>query len=400
MTATGLALGSLALATEPELRRSRIRGRDVATGLASAAALYGVFMVGDRMVRRLLERGGEDIGDVYALRQLGPVPELAARLALVIGPAEELFWRGFVNARLQRRLGRWPGAAAGSFAYAGAHVATGNFTLFGAAGEATRHNLGARTVRLLAERDGADLLPDPVGALVGQASGPPSLELAIPQTGMNDCGPVDLIVIHDELDLPVGRLKVKVGGGRRGRADRRRRRRGGHDLVQHAERLSAMAESACPAGAGGAAGETTWAYSACPCTQGGDWSQGQAMRVARLPKEQGSGSCSARPSGYAYGRSPPTISTGRPATAARAQTVRPARSRSASRAHPPPPAAPGRPVPLPWATPPSLPPPRLAPRPASPPWATPPRPVPLLPPGHLEVPERPGISGRCGVRGW
>jgi CAAX protease family protein len=136
MTATGLALGSLALATEPELRRSRIRGRDVATGLASAAALYGVFMVGDRMVRRLLERGGEDIGDVYALRQLGPVPELAARLALVIGPAEELFWRGFVNARLQRRLGRWPGAAAGSFAYAGAHVATGNFTLFGAAGVA------------------------------------------------------------------------------------------------------------------------------------------------------------------------------------------------------------------------------------------------------------------------
>ena len=60
----------------------------------------------------------------------------------------------------------------------------------GPAFEATRHNLGARTVRLLAERDGADLLPDPVGALVGQAVGPPPLELAIPQTGMNDCGPV------------------------------------------------------------------------------------------------------------------------------------------------------------------------------------------------------------------
>jgi membrane protease YdiL (CAAX protease family) len=136
MTATGLALGSLALATEPELRRSRVRGRDVVTGLASAAGLYGIFMVGDRMVRRLLKHGGEDIGEVYALRELGPVPELAARLALVIGPAEELFWRGFVNPRLQRRLGRWPGSAAGSLAYAGAHVATGNFPLFGAAGVA------------------------------------------------------------------------------------------------------------------------------------------------------------------------------------------------------------------------------------------------------------------------
>jgi uncharacterized protein len=136
MTATGLALGGLALATEPALRRSRIRGRDVVTGLASAAGLYGIFLVGDRAARRVLKGGGQDIGEVYALGELGPAPELAARLALVIGPAEELFWRGFVNARLQRRLGRWPGAAAGSVAYAGAHVATGNFTLFGAAGVA------------------------------------------------------------------------------------------------------------------------------------------------------------------------------------------------------------------------------------------------------------------------
>jgi uncharacterized protein len=134
MTTTGLTLGTLALATEPELRRARIRGRDLAAGLASAAGLYGIFLVGDRAVRRMLRKGGEQIGDVYALRELGPAPELAARLALVIAPAEELFWRGFVNPRLQRRLGHWPGAAAGSFAYAGAHVATGNFTLFGAAG--------------------------------------------------------------------------------------------------------------------------------------------------------------------------------------------------------------------------------------------------------------------------
>ncbi len=136
MTATGLTLGSLALASEPELRRTRVRGRDVAGGLASAAALYGVFLVGDRLVRRLLPRGGDEIGSVYELRELGGPAELAARLALVIAPAEELFWRGFVNARLARRLGRWPGAAAGSLAYAGAHVPTGNFTLFGAAGVA------------------------------------------------------------------------------------------------------------------------------------------------------------------------------------------------------------------------------------------------------------------------
>jgi membrane protease YdiL (CAAX protease family) len=136
MTATGLALGGLALAAEPELRRTPIRGRDVAAGLASAAGLYAVFLAGDRAARRLLPAGGREIGDIYALRELRPRGELAARLALVIGPAEELFWRGFVNRRLGRRFGSWPGAALGSAAYGGAHVATGNLTLFGAAGVA------------------------------------------------------------------------------------------------------------------------------------------------------------------------------------------------------------------------------------------------------------------------
>jgi membrane protease YdiL (CAAX protease family) len=136
MTGTGLALGSLALATHPELRRLRPRGRDVAAGLATAAGLYVVFQVGDRMARRIMPSGSEDIGDVYALRRLRPTPELAARLALVIAPAEELFWRGFVQRRLSHRLGPWPGAAAAAALYGGAHVATGNLTLIGAAGVA------------------------------------------------------------------------------------------------------------------------------------------------------------------------------------------------------------------------------------------------------------------------
>jgi CAAX protease family protein len=136
MTATGLALGGLALATEPELRRTRVRGSDLAAGLASAAGLYAVFLAGDRAARQLLPKGGQEIGQIYALQDLRPRGELAARLALVIGPAEELFWRGFVNRRLARRLGPWLGAAIGSAAYGGAHIATGNFTLLGAAGVA------------------------------------------------------------------------------------------------------------------------------------------------------------------------------------------------------------------------------------------------------------------------
>jgi membrane protease YdiL (CAAX protease family) len=133
MTRTGLVLGTFALAADPDLRRTRIRGRDAALGVASAAGLYAIFRAGDRMARRIMPTGSEDIDDVYALRSLRSAGELAARLALIIGPAEELFWRGLVQRRLATSLGRWRGAAAAAVAYGGAHVSTGNLTLTGAA---------------------------------------------------------------------------------------------------------------------------------------------------------------------------------------------------------------------------------------------------------------------------
>ncbi len=136
MTATGAALGTLALAGDADLRRTRIRARDVVLGLASAAGLYGVFRVGDRAARRVMPRGDAEIDEIYALRGLRPRGEIAARLAFVIGPAEELFWRGLVQRGLQRRLGRWRGAVMAAGGYGGAHVVTGNATLVGAASTA------------------------------------------------------------------------------------------------------------------------------------------------------------------------------------------------------------------------------------------------------------------------
>ncbi len=139
MTATGLTLGGLALATSRDAREVRFGPREVALGLASAATLYATFQVGDRFARRFVPGGDAQIGDIYTLRGLRPRPEIAARLAAVIGPAEELFWRGFVQPAFAARAGRWRGAAAAAAAYAGVHVVTGNFTLFGAAGVAGAH---------------------------------------------------------------------------------------------------------------------------------------------------------------------------------------------------------------------------------------------------------------------
>ncbi|MFI5259042.1 MAG: CPBP family intramembrane glutamic endopeptidase [Candidatus Limnocylindrales bacterium] len=139
MTATGLMLGGLALATNPSLRRTRIGAREVVAGLASAAALYGTFKIGDRFARRFVPGGDDQIRDIYSLRDLSPRQETAARLVTIIGPAEELFWRGLVQESLMRRYGRWTGATMAAVAYSAVHVTTGNFTLMGAAGVAGAH---------------------------------------------------------------------------------------------------------------------------------------------------------------------------------------------------------------------------------------------------------------------
>ena len=133
MTGTGIVLGSLALVTQPKLRKTHIGLKDVLLGLGSAATLYGIFHIGDRISRKIVPNGGKQIDDIYSLKRIRPRKELMARLGLIIGPAEEFFWRGFLQDGLMENFGRFLGTLMGVAAYGGAHIASGNFTLIGAA---------------------------------------------------------------------------------------------------------------------------------------------------------------------------------------------------------------------------------------------------------------------------
>ena len=133
MTVSVGSLMAYALVNEPSLRRERLRPRDLATGLGSAAALYGIFQVGDRMARRIMPAGEQDIRAIYALRTSAPRPAIAAALALVIGPGEEIFWHGLVQRNLQRRYGAIPAWLLTSGIYGGIHLVSENLTLTGAA---------------------------------------------------------------------------------------------------------------------------------------------------------------------------------------------------------------------------------------------------------------------------
>ncbi|HYM51517.1 MAG TPA: CPBP family intramembrane glutamic endopeptidase [Candidatus Limnocylindrales bacterium] len=136
MTLGAGSLGLYALLAEPALRRERPRARDLAVGLGSAAALYGLFQLGDRLARRIMPAGEGEIAAIYELRTLAPRGAIATALALVIGPSEELFWRGLVQRRLQPPLGRVGAAAVTSAVYGAIHLVSANLTLTGAAGVA------------------------------------------------------------------------------------------------------------------------------------------------------------------------------------------------------------------------------------------------------------------------
>jgi peptidyl-tRNA hydrolase, PTH1 family len=94
--------------------------------------------------------------------------------------------------------------------------------------EGTRHNVGADTVALLAKRHGSALGKSREKAITAEVRiGDKRVALAFPQTYYNDSGQAgrllvhrygieeagQVVVVHDELDLPVGKLKVKQGGG-------------------------------------------------------------------------------------------------------------------------------------------------------------------------------------------
>jgi membrane protease YdiL (CAAX protease family) len=129
-------LGAYALAVEPALRRERPRLRDFARGLGSAAGLYAIFQVGDRMARRIMPAGDREIAGIYQLRSAASRAAIATTLGLVIGPGEELFWRGLVQRGLMRRYGRVRGTLIASSIYGGIHLVSANLTLTGAAATA------------------------------------------------------------------------------------------------------------------------------------------------------------------------------------------------------------------------------------------------------------------------
>lgn len=151
MTASAVILSSLALFLgRPRWPRLTIIGwlQTVGLGLMIAVVLWGTFWIGDKLSQSMFAFARPQVDLIYGMKT-GNAPWLISLLLLcIIGPAEELFWRGYIQAslvnRLRRRYRRIPQAQASRKAknwaffittatYALVHLPSMNFMLIMAA---------------------------------------------------------------------------------------------------------------------------------------------------------------------------------------------------------------------------------------------------------------------------
>lgn len=102
-------------------------------GVAIAVALWMVFWIGDKVSSWMFDFARPQVDTIYGMKE-GESPWLLAGLMLfLIGPAEEIFWRGYVQRTLSERWNPNIGFAVATALYALVHAGSMNFMLLMAA---------------------------------------------------------------------------------------------------------------------------------------------------------------------------------------------------------------------------------------------------------------------------
>ncbi|MFP4471394.1 MAG: CPBP family intramembrane glutamic endopeptidase [Bacteroidales bacterium] len=130
-----VVLISLAVITDMENLRlfrediSHKLPKKILMGLGFAVLLYLIFFVGNYFIRLIFENAGQGINNVYAFKQDAPSWRIVLLMALIIGPGEEIFWRGYLQRRMGKKWGATTGFIVATLLYTVVHLATGNMVL-------------------------------------------------------------------------------------------------------------------------------------------------------------------------------------------------------------------------------------------------------------------------------
>ena len=128
-----LALAGLRWSWDERASLFHVKGRYLWLGPLTAFLLYGIFWLGREVSTFLLPFASGDISRVYLSKaQLHPVA-IGLLLLFVIGPAEEIYWHGFVQRALGKKFGATGGLLITTGIYTLVHVSALNAILVAAA---------------------------------------------------------------------------------------------------------------------------------------------------------------------------------------------------------------------------------------------------------------------------
>lgn len=134
MTCSALILSGLSSLFNPGWwKRLKWTWDNVLLGIVIAAALWGIFWVGDKVSSLLFDFARPQVNAIYGIKEGASPWLLSALMILLIGPAEEIFWRGYVQQKFSEKFGANAGFAVATLLYALVHVASCNFMLIMAA---------------------------------------------------------------------------------------------------------------------------------------------------------------------------------------------------------------------------------------------------------------------------
>lgn len=128
-----LALTSLVLARDKTAEIFEFKRSYIGIGIISAAILYLIFFIGDMAVRSLFDFAKVEIENIYSTKSQASTIKIGLLLLFVIAPAEEIFWRGFVQRRYSERWGKWRGLLLAVTLYSLVHIWSFNLMLIAAA---------------------------------------------------------------------------------------------------------------------------------------------------------------------------------------------------------------------------------------------------------------------------
>lgn len=103
--------------------------KDLLIGMGSAAILYGVFYLGDIFSKQLFDFAQDQVSRIYLMKEGENEWYLGFLLIFLIGPAEEIFWRGYVQRMMEPKYGGWTALIVTALVYALVHIWSFNFML-------------------------------------------------------------------------------------------------------------------------------------------------------------------------------------------------------------------------------------------------------------------------------